>query len=69
MTDNTRIAYMGAFLGRTEAEAYREEFFEGFGKDVDDGHLVVIQDDLVQINNHFVVRIMAENAQGELELE
>lgn len=64
-----RLCYMGAFLGRDEAEAYREEFFTEFENDLKDGLLVVIQDDLVQINAHWVVRLMAENAQGELELE
>jgi hypothetical protein len=64
-----RLCYMGAFLGRDEAEVYRDEFFQMYGEDVKEGFLVVIQDDLVQINNHWVVRIMAENAQQELELE
>lgn len=64
-----RITHMGAFLGREEAEVYRDEFFESFGNDVDEGLLVVIQDDLVFINSHWVVRIMAQNAQLELPLE
>lgn len=64
-----RLVYMGAFLGRDEAEAYREEFFESFGGDIDAGLLVVIQDDLVQINSHYVVRIMCENAQLEMNLD
>ena len=66
---HNRIAWMGAFLGREEAEDYREEFFDTFGLDVKDGLLVILQDDLVQINNHYVVRIMAESAQQELPLE
>lgn len=64
-----RVVYMGAFLGRDEAEVYREEFFTEFEKDLKDGLLAIIQDDLVMINNHWVVRIMAQNAQMELELE
>jgi hypothetical protein len=60
---------MGAFLSRDEAEVYREEFFSQYGSDVEDGFLHLIQDDLVMINAHWVVRIMAENAQGELPLE
>lgn len=68
MTDTVRICYMGAFLSNEEAEIYREEFFEGFGNDIKEGFLVVIQDDIKEINAHHVVRIMAENAQGELEL-
>lgn len=64
-----RIAYMGAFLSREDAEVYREEFFSQYGQDVDEGFLCLIQDDLVLINAHWVVRIMAENAQGELPLE
>jgi hypothetical protein len=64
-----RVVYMGAFLGRDEAEVYREEFFTEFENDLKDGLLTVIQDDLVQINAHWVIRIMAQQAQGELDLE
>lgn len=64
-----RIVYMGAFLGRDEAEVYREEFFTEFGNDIEAGLVVMVQDDLVFINNHWVVRIMAQNAQLEMELE
>lgn len=64
-----RVVYMGAFLGRDEAEVYREEFFTEFENDLKDGLLAVIQDDLVQINNHWVVRIMAQQAQLEMDLE
>lgn len=64
-----RIAYMGAFLSHAEAEAFREEFNVGFEQDILDGNLVLIQDDITFINNHHVVRVMAQNAQEELELE
>lgn len=67
--NEVRICYMGAFLGKDEAEVYREEFFENFQADLDNGDIVVIQDDLVEINSHWVVRIMAQNAQMELDLE
>lgn len=64
-----RLCFMGAFLSRDEAEIFREEFENGFGQDIKDGNLVVIQDDIVLINNHWVVRVMAQNSQHELDLE
>jgi len=65
-----RMCFMGAFLSRDEAEIFREEFFiEETQEAIDNGDLVVIQDDIVFINAHWVVRIMAENPQQELPLE
>lgn len=69
MSDQVRIAYMGAFLGKEQAEDYRAEFYDGFEDDIASDNLVVIQDDIVFINSHWVVRIMAQNPQLELDLE
>ena len=64
-----RIAFCGAWLSREDAEGYRDEFYEEFGQDIKDGNLVVIQDEIVLINAHHVVRILAQNAQLEMRLE
>lgn len=64
-----RIAYMGSFLSNLEADRYREEFYAGFQDDLDAGYLVIIEDSIRFINMHWVVRIMAENAQITMELE
>lgn len=64
-----RIAYMGSFLSNLEADRYREEFYEEFQDDIDDGYIVVINDEIRFINLHWVVRIMAENAQITMEIE
>ena len=69
MSSQVRVSYMGSFLGNTEAQNHREEFYDFFGQDVKDGNLVILEDSIRYINNHWVVRIMAENAQQELELE
>lgn len=67
--NQVRVAYCGAWLSREDAEAYREEFFAEFGQDIDDGNLVVLQDDITFINAHHVVRILAQNAQLEMNLD
>lgn len=61
-----RLCFMGAFLSLLEAERFREEFLMGYEKDINAGHLVLVEDRIVEINNHHVIRIMAENSQGEL---
>lgn len=66
MTDQVRISYMGSFVDKTEAENYHQEFYDFFGQDIKDGHLVVIEDKTKWLNFKWVVRIMAENAQMEL---
>lgn len=63
-----RICYMGSFVHKEEAEAHQQEFYDVYGKDIEDGNLIVIQDDILELNTKFVTRIMAENAQGELNL-
>jgi len=69
MNGQVRIAFMGSFLGNQEAQDYRDEFFDFFGQDVENGNLVLLEDTIRFINQHWVVRILAENAQMELELE
>lgn len=64
-----RIAYMGSFLSNLEADRYREEFYAEFQDAIDEGLLVVLNDEIRFINLHWVVRIMAENAQITMELE
>lgn len=64
-----RIAFMGSFLGNDEASNYRDEFFDYFGQDVKDGNLILLEDNIRFINNHWVVRILAENSQTTMELE
>ncbi len=64
-----RIAYMGSFLSNLEADRYREEFYAEFQDAIDDGNLVIINDEIRFINLHWVVRIMAENAQITMEIE
>lgn len=64
-----RVAFCGAWLSREDAENYREDFFVEFGQDIKDGNLSVIQDEIVLINAHWVVRILAENSQMVLPLD
>lgn len=64
-----RIAYMGSFLGLDEAEQFRQEFLDGFEKDISEGLLILIEDTITKINAHHVVRILAENAQLEFEFD
>jgi len=64
-----RICFMGSFVHKEEAEAHRQEFYDVYGQDVEDGNLVIIQDDILELNTKFVTRIMAQNAQGELQFE
>lgn len=64
-----RIAYCGAWLSRDDAEIYREQFFEEFGEAIEVGDLIIVEDTISMINSHHVVRILAENAQMEMELE
>lgn len=68
MDNQIRLSYMGSFIHKEEAEAYREEFFNTWVGDILDGKLVIIEDQILEINTKFMVRIMAENSQLELEL-
>lgn len=66
---NMRIVGHGAFLSRDEAEGYREIFMTEFEQDIKDGVLIIVEDQIKHINNHYVSQILIETAQKELELE
>jgi len=69
MSDQVRICFVGSFIGQDEAETYREEFYKYFGEDIKSGNLAILEDTISKINLKFVVRIMAQNAQYELDFD
>jgi hypothetical protein len=69
MDKDVKLVFMGAFLSRYEAEAFREISLSGFEEGIKNGELILLEDDIKLINTHHVVRILAANPQKELPLE
>lgn len=69
MDRDTKLVFMGAFLSRYEAEAFRDVSLAGFEEDLRNGNLILLEDNIRLINTHHVVRILAANPQKELPLE
>lgn len=66
---NTRLVYTSAHLDSDEAQYAREDYLEDFKYQLNTGKLVIREDVVKYINAHYVVRIMLESSQLELELD
>lgn len=61
--------YTNAFLNRQDAEHAREEFLKEYEMDIVYGKLVLAEDEIKYLNNHYVVRIMVRSPQLEMDFE
>lgn len=61
--------YTDAFLNRQDAANAREDFLKDYEMDIVQGKMILQEDEIKYLNEHYVVRIMVQSPQLEMDFE